>query len=132
MGTFETRVTVSNIVEERSETVASLVDTGATDSVFPGELLGYLGVQRGTLPPVEYITADGTAVYCERGSATLEVEVEPETWIKGIVPVAFWPDDSNYCIGATTLQILMLGVDPPNERLVRITQGRHGWSGALR
>lgn len=45
--------------------------------------------------------------------------------------VAFWPDDSGQCIGATTLQALMLGVDAPNEQLVKVSTARRGWAGDL-
>ena len=78
-----------------------------------------------------YMTADGFEVKCDRGPAVVSIELEGGDVVRGVCPVAFWPDDSGQCVGATTLQVLMLGIDVPNERLIKVSTGRRGWAGAI-
>ena len=130
MGTVYATVKIGNLNGGDMYETEALVDTGATDSAFPATLLERLHIApQGDA--VTYVTADGTEVKCQRGQAMLSVTVDGATVVSGICPVSFRPDDSGQCIGTTTLQVLMLGVDPPNGRLVRVSTGRRGWAGPI-
>ena len=131
MGTFYAKVNIGNLNGGDTHETEALVDTGATDSAFPAALLEQLHIRPSEEPPVIYVTTDGGEVECQRGQAVLEITVDDGVSVSGVCPVAFWPDDSGQCLGPTTLQVLMLGVDAPNERLVRVSTARRGWAGAL-
>ncbi len=131
MGVFHAKVRIGNLHGGDTHETEALVDTGATDSAFPSALLEQLHITPNGEPPVVYITADGGSVTCQRGQAAFTIDMDDETSISGICPVAFWPDDSGQCIGATTLQVMMLAVDAPNERLMRVSTARRGWPGSI-
>ena len=91
----------------------ALVDTGATHTVLPDSLLRYLHIE-----PHEYDTwefADGTTK--EMGFGMARISIDGREWP---CPVIFGPEDQ-YLIGATTLQIFSLMVDPEGEELIRRT-----------
>ncbi len=126
MGTFFAAVQVSNRDDsEHLEEVEALVDTGSSDSVFPASLLERLNIQpRG---PRTVILADGSETEYQRGFAWLSIHDR-----EGACPVLFGPEgDENSLIGATTLQILMLTVDPVAEELRPARALRMGWGGPL-
>ena len=129
MGIFYAKVSVANLGGGDAHETEALVDTGATDSAFPADLLERLGIQ--PRRSFTYVTADGSAVECGYGSARLTITLDDGQIVSDVCPVAFWPDDSGQCIGATTLQILKLAVDAPDERLVEVQMGRRGWAGRL-
>ena len=131
MGTFYAKVSIGNLNGGDMHETEALVDTGATDSAFPAALLEQLHVRPSEEPPVTYVTADGGEVECRRGQVVLEIAIDDDVSVSGVCPVAFWPDESGQCIGATTLQVMMLGVDAPNERLIRVSTARRGWAGNL-
>lgn len=110
--------------------VSALVDTGASDSAFPSDLLEALQIQP-TGDPVLYYLADGSALECQRGEARLSVTLPSGRVTAGTCPVAFWPDESGQCIGATTLQVLALVVDAANEELAAASGLRRGWAGDI-
>ena len=130
MGDFATEVYIGNIDGGDMHPVSALVDTGATESAFPADFLEYLRVQP-TEKPMQYVLADGSALECPRGFARISITVRSGETLSGICPVAFWPDESGQCIGATTLQILTLAVDSANEELVPVAALRRGWPGAI-
>ena len=130
MGDFAAEVYIGNIDGGDMHPVSALVDTGATESAFPAEFLEYLRVQP-TEKPMQYVLADGSALECPRGFARISITVRSGETLSGICPVAFWPDESGQCIGATTLQILTLAVDSANEELVPVAALRRGWPGAI-
>ncbi len=125
MGVFETTVSIGNIEGgDRAEMVA-MVDTGASDSMFPASLLEYLHVH--PRAQVDYVLADGSEVTYGRGQAHVTIDDRD-----GICPVIFGPEgDDNCLIGATTLQILMFTVDSVNETLIPTSKGRLGYGGNL-
>ena len=129
MGIFYARVSVANLVGGEAHETEALVDTGATDSAFPAALLEGLGIQ--PRRRFTYVTADGSEVECGYGDALLTITLDDGQNVSGAAPVAFWPDESGQCIGATTLQNLKLAVDTPDERLVEVQMGRRGWAGRL-
>ena len=128
MGIFYTKVSVANLHGGDAHETEALVDTGATDSAFPAALLEALHVRPERSET--YVTADGSEVECGYGYASLTIALDDES-VSGIAAVAFWPDESGQCIGASALQYLKLAVDMPEERLVEVRMGRRGWAGRL-
>ena len=114
MGIFNVEIQVGDPDGERYETVEAMVDSGATFTFIPRSLLERLGVR-----PHESITfeiADGSQM--ERDSGL--------TWIKldgkqTISPVIFGDDNATPLLGAVTLEILRLGIDPVNSRLIPVS-----------
>jgi predicted aspartyl protease len=91
----------------------ALVDTGATHTMLPESLLAYLHIE-----PREYEKwelADGGIK--ELGFGMARLSIEGRDWT---CPVIFGPEDQ-YLVGATTLQIFSLMVDPEGEGLIRRT-----------
>lgn len=129
MGIFYTKVSVANLAGGDAYETEALVDTGATDSAFPAALLEELGIRPDQ--PTTYVTSDGSEVECGFGFARFTIALDDGQNVSGVAPVAFWPDETGQCIGATTLQYLRLVVDMPEERLVHVRMGRRGWAGRL-
>ena len=125
MGTFSVMVRVGNPMGGDRVEVEALVDTGASDSMFPASLLEDLHLE--SRSQVDYALADGTEVRFGRGQAVISIDHRD-----GICPVIFGPEgDDNCLIGGTALQILMFAVDPGNEVLVPTNRGRLGFGGKL-
>ena len=98
---------------ERVDIVPVLVDTGAAHTMLPGDLLEYLGVEREWRQ--EFELGDLTRKQFDMGIATLGIEdVERQC------PVMFGPEEEGL-LGATTLEIFSLGVDPVHQQLAPIT-----------
>ncbi len=111
MGTFS--ITVANPTEpESSARVDLLVDTGATISFVPTEVLANLGIApRG--PEREFETASGAVIRRRLGVASLAVDGH-ET----ITPVVFGEPGDAAILGAVALESLGLIVDPIARRLI--------------
>ena len=110
MGLFEVQVGIGRMGEGDTAPVQALVDTGAAHSVMPESLLKRLG-----LSPLEYHPyeiADGSAVEYGYGMARFVLEGREFP-----CPVIFGSEDQ-FLLGATTLQIFNLMVDPAEEKLV--------------
>ena len=110
MGLFEVQVDVGRMGANETAPVTALVDTGAAHSVMPESLLKRLG-----LSPLEYrpfSIADGSEV--EYGYGVVRFAFEGREFP---CPVIFGSEDQ-FLLGATTLQIFNLMVDPAEERLV--------------
>lgn len=125
MGVFSTTVSIGNLEGGDALEVQALIDTGASDSMFPASMLEYLHLRPRS--QVDYVLADGSEVTYGRGQARVSIGDRD-----GICPVIFGPEgDDNCLIGATTLQILMFTVDSTNETLVPTLRGRLGFGGNL-
>ena len=116
MGTFRVEVGIGNPLGGDLRPVSALVDTGATHSVMPATLLREL-----RLTPLRrsgFRVAGGGRVEYGVGEARFRVEGQVQT-----CPVVFGPD-AQYLLGATTLEIFQLMVDPtsPNPRLVAVAE----------
>jgi predicted aspartyl protease len=110
MGTFRVSVAVGNPDSTARETVEALVDTGSTFSVMPASLLRLLGIEPTRTRRLRL--ANGQVEEYRTGMAFLEVD-----GIDGEVMVVFGPE--NVCLlGATTLEVLLLVVDPINKQLI--------------
>ncbi len=125
MGTFSVIVSVGNPNGGDQVEIEALVDTGASDSMFPASLLENLHLEPRSR--VDYALADGTEVRFGRGQAVINIDGRD-----GICPVIFGPEGEDNClIGGTTLQILMFAVDPVNEAVTPTNRGRLGFGGKL-
>ena len=110
MGTFSVEVGVGNPVSVATETVEALVDTGATFSMMPASLLRRLGIQPTRTRRLRL--ANGQVEERRTGMALFEVD-----GIDGEAMVVFGPDNL-HLLGATTLEVLLLVVDPINKQLM--------------
>ena len=95
--------------------VRCLVDTGATGTIVPAELLENLGVQ----PDDEQVfrLADGTKISRPRGWAFVELEGR-----SAYTRVVFGAEGDSSLIGVLTLEMLELFVDPLHRQLHHIEQ----------
>ena len=113
MGTFLVQIELGDPEGRRYETVEALVETGATYTTVPSSTLRRLGVSphtRGT-----FVLADSSRIERDIGRTWLKLE-EGE----GIVPVIFGDEDSQPLLGAVTLEIFRLRVDPVSQRLIPV------------
>ena len=125
MGTVYQTIEVGHLRGGAMVELETVVDTGAADSVLPSGVLAELGIF-----PDEEISctlADGSTVDWGYGSAMLRID--GRQWP---CPVIFGPDDlESYLLGATTLEVFKLTVDPVNNRLRPVTTSRLGWGGPV-
>ncbi len=113
MGPFGVTVTLHPRDGGAPRVLEALVDTGAGYSVVPHPVLEGLGCQPVRAQRVAF--ADGRV---EEWVLT-QVDVECEGR-RGASPVFMGPPGAPALLGATTLEILGLGIDPVNRRLVPI------------
>ena len=92
----------------------ALVDTGSSDTVLPRDLLEGLGIT--VVDRFAYSLADETIVEYDVGEARVRLDGRERT-----TQVVFGPVGVTPLLGATTLQLFHLGVDPLQERLVPVT-----------
>ena len=118
MGTFSTPVRVGNPAGGDMLELEALVDTGASHSMFPASLLEGLRIPRRS--QVDGILADGSEVSYWSGWALIDIERE-----EGVCRALFGPEGEDASVvGATTLQMLLLKVDPVREVLEPTTRVR--------
>ena len=113
MGTFNVDLEIGDPAGVEFISINGLVDTGATHTTLPENLLHRLGVQ--PVSSRRFRLADGSFVYYATGY----------TWVRregdtGVVQVVFAPDDASPLIGATTLENLGLAVDPVSRQLIPV------------
>ena len=111
MGTFNVELEIGDPDGLRYQTVEALVDSGATYTSAPADFLRSLGVI--PLSSGTFSLADGSRVTREIGQTWVRLEDERYT-----VPVIFAEEDSRPLLGAVTLEIFRLGIDPVRGRLV--------------
>ena len=110
MGIFSVTLVIGNSINQRTETVEAMVDTGAIYSMVPASLLHNLGIE-----PVETVTfelASGETADYPTAWATFSTEGR-----RGMARVIFGPEGDSL-LGAATLEDLRLMADPVNERLI--------------
>ena len=90
-----------------------MVDTGSSYTFMPRDLLRQLGVS--PIDTRSFVLADESRVQNDVGEARVRLNGRELTTL-----VVFGPDDALPLLGATTLQLFSLGVDPVNERLVPV------------
>ena len=111
MGTFTVTLEVANLDGAEFVGVEALVDTGATHTFLDEALLASLGIQ--PYDRTQYQLGDDSIVEYDKGLARLRLEGK-ET----VTPVVFGPAGVSPLIGAVTLQVFELAVDPLHERLI--------------
>ena len=113
MGTFHYPIEVGDFAGVRFEALDALVDTGATYTWLPKEILDRLGVtpeeQR------QFVLADGREV--EYDVAWVRIRVDGRNQPSLCV---FGEPGTQPLLGAFTLEAFGLGVDPINRRLVPV------------
>ena len=113
MGTFYITIQVADRFRERYANIDVLVDTGASYTSLPENVLTELGIEQETIRSFEL--ADNRIVEYPLGETRVRINDREQT-----VPVMFAPDDTMPLVGATTLEILGLGIDPLAETLVPV------------
>ena len=113
MGTFSTLVQLKGIAGQQPVEVEALVDTGATHTLLPRDLLMSLGVE--AVERVTFQLADERTVEYEVGEARLRLD----GWERTVL-VVFGPEGAAPLLGATTLELFNLAVDPVRRRLVPV------------
>ncbi len=112
MGMFEVKVKLASLAAPgRTEEISLLVDTGATLSWVPGEILQKLGVTAFSRLP--FSLADGRVL--ERDTTAVLLIIEGR---KAPVPVAFGESGKEAVLGATALEVLGFVVDPVEKKLI--------------
>ncbi len=112
MGLFEVKVKLANLAPPmRTEEISLLVDTGATLTWVPRNLLERLGV--GALSRLPFTLADGRTLERETSAVLLTIDGR-----KAAVPVAFGEPGEEAVLGATALETLGLLVDPVAQKLI--------------
>ena len=124
MSLFQVDVGVGNLDGGDLAPVRAVVDTGAAHSMLPASLMAQLRIQ----PDQElgFILADGSRVRYGYGLARFSIEGHERP-----APVIFGPED-NCLLGASTLEIFNLLVDPAGERLLPAEWVPLGWGGPRR
>ena len=110
VGTFRVSLKVGNLTTGATETVNALVDTGATYSTIPASVLERLDIvpartRRFRIASGERVEFQTAMAYFEAGG------------YEGEARVVFGPE-GQYLLGATTLEDMLLVVDPIGKRLV--------------
>ena len=113
MGTFSVMLEVKSTNGGEYASVEALVDTGASYTVLGEDLLASLGIQPDEQE--QFQLGDDSIVEWDIGEARMRLGGSERT-----TPVVFGPPGVNPLLGALTLQIFRLTVDPVNERLVRL------------
>ena len=112
MGTFSIPISVGGPTG-RSVDIEALVDTGATHSLLPGNVLVELGVE--PIERVMFQLADESTVDYDIGEARLRLDGRERTAL-----VIFGPEGATPLLGATTLELFNLAVDPVGRRLLSV------------
>ena len=86
------------------------MDTGATYTVLPAEALVRIGIQ--VIETVSFELADDRIVEYQMGEARVRLDGRERTTL-----VVFGPEGSAPLLGATTLQLFNLAVNPTRERI---------------
>ena len=113
MGHFRVVVEIGNRVGERFVTIEALVDTGATYTWVPRDVLGTLGV----VPDEEwpFILADGREVRYPMGWMQIKIGGRAQPTI-----VVFGEPGSEPILGVVSLEEFRLAADPVNRRLISV------------
>ena len=111
MGTFKWPLRISSMDGQQTQDVEATVDTGASFTTLPSNLLRELGIEatgkRG------FLLADGRRIEMDYGEARATINGDSVTTI-----VVFGEDEAPPLLGAYTLEGLALAVDPEAQRLV--------------
>ncbi len=113
MGTFTHNITLLVTSGDAREAVEALVDTGATFTSVPASLLERLGVQAEGVVRLEL--ANGQIEERPMGPVKVELDGRQRT-----VSCVFGEPGEPPVMGATTLEVFLLSVDPVGRKLVPV------------
>ena len=113
MGTFNVSIQVPGPSGGEFQPVDALVDTGASHTMLPRNLLAELGVV--VIEQAAVNLADERTVVYDVGEAWIRLDGRERTTL-----VIFGPDDAEPLLGATTLQLFKMAVDTIGERLFSV------------
>ena len=113
MGTFNITLAVGDPQGESYASVEALVDTGATYTMLPASMLQNLGVV--PRDRAEFELADGNVAEMDIGRTWVRINGRSE-----IVPIIFGEEGTPALLGAVTLEIFRLGVDPVRQGLIPV------------
>ena len=113
VGHFRVSVQLRPEAGDRVAEVKALVDTGATYTWIPGDILAGLGVVPGEHWPFEL--ADGREVQYPVAWARIRIGAREQPTI-----VVFGPPGSEPILGVVTLEVFRLAADPVNRRLISV------------
>lgn len=111
MGVFNCPLRISSLDNNKTREIEATVDTAATYSMLPNNVLNELGISPTRKGIFEM--ADGHREEMDIGE--LRVTINGSS---AISPVIFGAEDSAPLLGAVTLEILLLAIDPVGQRLV--------------
>jgi clan AA aspartic protease len=114
MGVFTVPIEIGNLEGTRFERLEALVDSGASHTRVPRSALQRLGITPKERLP--FTIADESTIEYDVGDAPIRINGRTR-----YTPVVFGDDDSQPLLGATTLEIFHLGVDPLHQRLIPVT-----------
>ncbi len=113
MGTFYVTIEIGDPQGQQFEELQALVDSGSTTTVVPTSALRRMCVTPARRETFEF--ADGRRMDMDMAETKVRVQgKETTTW------VIFGEEDAGTWLGAYTLEGVLLGVDPYNERLVPV------------
>jgi clan AA aspartic protease len=121
MGAFEIKIGVAGLTSGEFIQTEALVDTGATHTLLPSSLLKRLDIQ--PIDNIPFQLADQHVVNYEVGQVRLRLDGKER-----IILVVFGEPDASPLIGATTLELFNLEVDPVGKRLFPVV-GLMKWCG---
>ena len=113
MGRVTVTIEVGDPQEQRFQEVEVIVDTGATLSAIPGDILRELGIQVRRTENARL--ANGTSMPVEIGGATIKVE-----GVTISTDVIFAQPGSPSLLGVVALETADLGVDPKMRKLIHL------------
>lgn len=113
MGAFRVPVDIGTITGERFERIEALVDTGATYTWVPRQVLYRLGVQPEEVWP--FVLADGREVTYPIASVRVRFKGRDRLTV-----AVFGEPDSEALLGVVTLEEFGLAADPVHRRLMPV------------
>lgn len=113
MGTFRVPIEIAGLAGDRFEQLDALVDTGATYTFVPQDVLERLGVQAEEEWP--FVLADGRDVTYPVASVRVRIAGRARQTI-----AVFAGPGSEPLLGVFTLEGFRLSADPVNQRLVPV------------
>ena len=114
MGVFNWPIRLDSMDGQRSLEIEAMVDTGASYTIVPANLLRDIGVS--PIDKISLVLADGRPVEYDIGEARATIDGRTEATL-----VVFGNDHARALLGAYTLEGLRLAVDPAHGRLVPAT-----------
>ena len=111
MGAIFVTIEVGDTRGERFQPVEVMVDTGATFTTVPGDLLRRMGISPQRTMPARL--ADGSIIHDEVSDVVLRLEGKTFH-----TPVTFGREGEPNLLGVVALETALLAVDPVDQRLV--------------